>query len=79
MTISTELLAFAVAYRDYARAINTAGDIDVATRYAMQDLMHLLRGNVLEYQMHIIQDEILDLKTKTANKLAHDRRLKQKK
>lgn len=68
--IVTALNTFAQAYASYAAAIGIGGDINVATKYAIQDMLAQVKGLNEQMAVETIADETLWLVEKTAQKVA---------
>lgn len=67
--IATALNTFAQAYRAYAQAIVIGGDINVATQYAVQDMLGQVKGLNTQMAVETIEEETLWL-TEKARKVA---------
>ena len=68
--IAAALVNFAKAYRSYAEVIGVAGDINVAIKYATQDMFNQIKGTNAATAVAIIEDEALWLSEAAARKVA---------
>lgn len=62
--IATAINTFAQAYRAYAQSIVIGGDINVATQYAVQDMLNQIKGLNTQMAVETIAEETLWLNEK---------------